>query len=86
MYYFAFFNSPANILCKKLGPRIALPGISFAFGLITMCIGFADSFGGVFAARFILGAAQAGIMPGISYTLGTLYVLLNDSFFKHPDL
>ncbi|KAI8144072.1 major facilitator superfamily domain-containing protein, partial [Fennellomyces sp. T-0311] len=64
---------PCNILCKKFGPRLALPGISFAFGLITMCIAFCNNFGGIFAARFILGIAQAGIMPGISYTLSTFY-------------
>ncbi|KAI9497285.1 major facilitator superfamily domain-containing protein [Zychaea mexicana] len=70
---YILFEVPGNILVKKLGPKIALPAISFAFGLVTMCIGFCYNFGGLFAGRFFLGIAEAAIMPGISYTLGTFY-------------
>ncbi|KAI9244950.1 major facilitator superfamily domain-containing protein [Phascolomyces articulosus] len=70
---YILFEIPCNMLTKKFGPKISLPLMSFAFGLITMCIGFCYNFGGVFAGRFFLGIAEAGIMPGISYTLSTFY-------------
>ena len=64
--------SPANVLCKQLGPKIWLATITFAFGIITMCISFTRSKGGLVAARVFLGMAEAGIMPGITYALSTL--------------
>ena len=38
-----------------------------------MCIAFVENKNGLIAARVILGVAEAGIMPGITYTLGTFY-------------
>lgn len=43
------------------------------FGLITMCIAFTTNENGLIVARFFLGMAEAGIMPGITYALGTFY-------------
>jgi MFS family permease len=47
--------------------------IVFAFGFISMCLGFCSSFAGLSVARAFLGIAEAGIMPGISYMLSTFY-------------
>ncbi|KAG2220157.1 hypothetical protein INT45_013855, partial [Circinella minor] len=70
---YVIFEVPTNILCKKFGPRIWLSLITFMFGLLTMCIAFCTSFGSLTAARAMLGVAEAGIMPGISYMLSTFY-------------
>ncbi|KAI9493779.1 major facilitator superfamily domain-containing protein [Zychaea mexicana] len=70
---YVLFEVPTNIMCKKFGPRIWLSIITCSFGLLTMCIAFCTNFAGITAARAILGIAEAGIMPGISYMLSTFY-------------
>jgi MFS family permease len=60
-------------LAKKFGPKISLSAIGFSFGVVTMCTAFSTSFAGIAVARLFLGIAEAGIMPGISYMLSTLY-------------
>jgi MFS family permease len=65
-------SSPANVLCKRFGPKIWLALITFLFGLTTLCIAFVSNHTGLVAARVMLGVAEAGIMPGITYTLSTL--------------
>ncbi|KAI8149351.1 major facilitator superfamily domain-containing protein [Fennellomyces sp. T-0311] len=70
---YVLFEVPTNILCKKFGPRIWLSLITVSFGLLTMCIAFCTNFAGITVARAILGIAEAGIMPGISYMLSTFY-------------
>ncbi|KAI8640259.1 major facilitator superfamily domain-containing protein [Parasitella parasitica] len=70
---YVLFEIPTNIMCKKFGPRIWLSMIVFAFGIVSMCLAFCTSYAGLATARAFLGAAEAGIMPGISYMLSTFY-------------
>jgi MFS family permease len=66
-------DRPANMICKKVGPRFWLVFLTTSFGLVTTCIAFITSFGGLIAVRVLLGACEAGILPGIMYTLSTFY-------------
>lgn len=70
--YLLILRSPANMLCKKFGPKIWLSFLSFGFGVITMCTAFVTSYPGFVVARLALGALEAGIMPGIMFTLSQL--------------
>ncbi|KAI5818279.1 major facilitator superfamily domain-containing protein [Pyronema omphalodes] len=70
---YVLFEVPANVLCKHFGPRVWLSLITFLFGIITLCIAFVDNKKSLIAARVCLGVAEAGIMPGITYTLSTFY-------------
>lgn len=59
--------------CKKLGPRIWLPFLCGSFGLITMCIAFTQTFGGIVVVRTLLGVFESGLLPGVMLTLGRYY-------------
>ncbi|KAK9896849.1 MFS general substrate transporter [Cystobasidium minutum MCA 4210] len=56
---------PSNLLLKKLGPHRVLPFMTVAFGLVCCLQGQINSYGGLLAARFFLGAAEGGLIPGI---------------------
>ncbi|KAI9482734.1 MAG: major facilitator superfamily domain-containing protein [Benjaminiella poitrasii] len=70
---YVLFEIPINIMCKRVGPKIGLSLIVFAFGIITVCIGFCTNFVGLAVVRAVLGIAEAGIMPGISFMMSTFY-------------
>jgi MFS family permease len=38
-------------------------------GIITVCMGFTKSFGGLIACRFLLGVFEAGFMPGMYHSM-----------------
>ncbi|UKZ83772.1 hypothetical protein TrVFT333_011585 [Trichoderma virens FT-333] len=56
---------PSNLVLKKISPRIWLPSLTVAWGIITMCLGFVRSFGSFAAVRALLGIAEGGLFPGI---------------------
>jgi hypothetical protein len=58
---------PANLLLKKIGTRIWLPGIKVAWGIVTTCISTVDSYHGLLAGRIFLGVAESGKYPGVPY-------------------
>ncbi|CAH7686056.1 major facilitator superfamily domain-containing protein [Phakopsora pachyrhizi] len=64
---------PANLLLKKIGPKIFLPTIIIIWGLVTMLQGFVKSFNGLICARIFLGLAEGGMMPGIVLYLSYFY-------------
>ncbi|KAJ9666028.1 hypothetical protein H2201_003940 [Coniosporium apollinis] len=70
---YVLFEIPANILCKKFGPRYWLSFLTFGFGLITMCIAFTQSFQTLIVTRVLLGVFEAGILPGIIFTFSKFY-------------
>lgn len=64
---------PSNLVLKKFSPRIWLPTLSVAWGIITMCLGFIRSFGSFAAVRALLGIAEGGLFPGIVLYLSSMY-------------
>lgn len=54
------FELPSNIIVKRMGPHIWLPGIMLAWGIITMCQASLKNEGGYYATRFILAMCEAG--------------------------
>lgn len=56
---------PSNLVLKKASPRIWLPFLTIAWGIITMCLGFIRNFGGFVAVRAVLGIAEGGLLPGM---------------------
>lgn len=61
------FEIPANILCKKVGPKIWIPFLTFSFGTITMCMSTMQNYQGFLAARIILGMFEAGMHSSRPY-------------------
>ncbi|KAL2216798.1 putative MFS transporter [Thermoascus aurantiacus ATCC 26904] len=75
MFYIPYilFEIPSNILLKKLSPHVWLSICMFGFGIVTLCTGFIRSYGGLLALRFLLGLAEAGMVPGNVYLMGAWY-------------
>ncbi|KAF4617012.1 hypothetical protein G7Y89_g15138 [Cudoniella acicularis] len=75
IFYFSYIaiEVPSNIILKKVGGRYYLPSLVIAFGLISMCGAFLTDYKGLFVARFFLGLAEGGMMPGIAYYLSCFY-------------
>ncbi|KXX80405.1 High-affinity nicotinic acid transporter [Madurella mycetomatis] len=67
------FQLPSTIAVRILGPRIWFAFITFAFGLITLCTGFIRTWQQMIVLRILLGAAMAGVFPGLSYLISTWY-------------
>ncbi|KAI9694708.1 MAG: hypothetical protein M1822_000324 [Bathelium mastoideum] len=67
------FQLPSTIASRILGPRIWFSLITFAFGLITMCTAFINTWKEMIALRVLLGIAMSGIYPGLTYLISTWY-------------
>jgi MFS family permease len=65
--------SPANIALRRLGPKYWLPVLTLGFGIVTMCHAFVRSYNGLIVCRILLGMFEAGVLPGIIYTLSMVY-------------
>ncbi|KUJ08741.1 MFS general substrate transporter [Mollisia scopiformis] len=75
IFYLAYIGTeiPSNLVLKLVGAQIVLPSIVIAFGLISLCHAFLTNFHGLLAARFFLGIAEGGTLPGIAYYLSCFY-------------
>lgn len=67
------FQLPLNIFCKWIGPGWFLPGSTLAFGITSICTGLVHTPGQLFAVRFLIGAFESAVMPGMAYYLSRWY-------------
>ncbi|KAL1890879.1 hypothetical protein Sste5346_008020 [Sporothrix stenoceras] len=71
---YLFMQIPSNMILNKLGkPSIYLPSCMLVWGLISGLTAAAQSYGGLLAARFILGFVEAAYFPGCLYLLSCWY-------------
>ncbi|PYH91644.1 MFS general substrate transporter [Aspergillus ellipticus CBS 707.79] len=70
---YIIFEIPANMLMKKLKPHVWLPLCMFGFGVVMICQGFVQNWGGLMATRWFLGMFETGLFPGCFYLLGMWY-------------
>ena len=63
---------PSNILCKKIGGHIWIPGLVIAFGIITTLTSVVEVRGSLYAIRALLGFVEGGISPGLVWMLSQL--------------
>ncbi|GJD01397.1 major facilitator superfamily transporter [Colletotrichum higginsianum] len=75
VFYATYIASelPSNLVLKKVSPRIWLPFLTCAWGIVTMCLGFVRSYGSFVAVRAILGMTEGGLLPGMVLYLSGLY-------------
>lgn len=64
---------PSNLVLKKVGGNIWLPAITLLWGMLTCCMAAVHTFSGFLAVRFFLGAAEGGLLGGISLYLSGIY-------------
>lgn len=67
VFYATYIASeiPSNLVLKRLSPRIWLPALTCAWGLVTMCLGFVRNYHEFLAVRAILGVCEGGLLPGM---------------------
>ncbi|MDR3739561.1 MAG: MFS transporter [Terracidiphilus sp.] len=66
---YAFCEVPSNLLLLRFGPRRWLARIMFTWGLLAASMMFVRTPLEFYAARFLLGMAEAGFFPGVIYYL-----------------
>ena len=70
---YVIFQPPMTVICRKVGPRIFLPGICLLWGCVILGLGFGKNWTTLVALRLILGILEAGYFPGCVYLLSTWY-------------
>ncbi len=67
---YALCEVPSNLLLARFGARIWIARIMITWGLISIGMMFVQGTTSFYVLRFLLGAAEAGFLPGIIYYLG----------------
>ncbi|KAI0641721.1 MFS general substrate transporter [Trametes meyenii] len=70
---YVLFETPSNILLRKVSPRWYIPLLTILWGVICALFATVKSATGLLAIRFFLGFAEAGFLPGIVYWLSCWY-------------
>ncbi len=64
---------PSNLIIKKASPKIWLPFLTFAWGVVTIGIGFMQNYATYMALRAILGLFEGGLVPGMILYMSGMY-------------
>jgi MFS family permease len=64
---------PSNMILMRVGARPWIARIMLTWGLLSGAMLFVHGQGSFYAARFFLGVAEAGFMPGVLYYLAEWY-------------
>ncbi|KAF9892343.1 hypothetical protein FE257_002120 [Aspergillus nanangensis] len=70
---YALFEVPSNYLLKKLRPSRWIAFLMLSWGAATMGLGGTKNYAQVTGIRFLLGAMEAGLFPGLVYYLTFWY-------------
>ncbi|KAF2738969.1 MFS general substrate transporter [Polyplosphaeria fusca] len=62
---YCLFETPSNLIIKRLQPARYLAGLVFCWGLVATFSAFVNSFAALIACRLLLGTFEAGLFPGI---------------------
>ncbi|KAJ5931155.1 hypothetical protein N7466_006648 [Penicillium verhagenii] len=75
IFYISYilFEIPSNLACKWIGPGWFLPAITLGFGICSVGTSFVTNIHNACGVRFLLGAFEAGLLPGIAYYLSRWY-------------
>lgn len=70
---YVLFEVPSNLLLHRIGARIWISRIMISWGLISAATMFVRTPWEFYSARLLLGAAEAGFIPGAIYYLSTWF-------------
>ncbi|KAH6661021.1 major facilitator superfamily domain-containing protein [Truncatella angustata] len=70
---YVIFEIPCNVVLKKTSPRIWLPTLTIAWGVVATLLGIVQSYPGFLVARFFLGVTESGLFPGVVYYFSMWY-------------
>jgi len=76
IYFVAYVlcEIPSNIILKRFNPQIWLPTLTLVWGIASVCQGLVTNQAGLFGIRVLLGAAEAGLFPGVIYVFSLYYL------------
>jgi MFS family permease len=66
---YCLFEVPSNLILYRIGPVRWIARIMLTWGVIAACMAFVVGSNSFFALRLLLGAAEAGLFPGLLYFL-----------------
>ncbi|KAK0713224.1 major facilitator superfamily domain-containing protein [Lasiosphaeria miniovina] len=64
---------PSNLVLKCVTPQIWMALLTFAWGVVCICLGLIHNFPQFIGLRAILGLAEGGLFPGMVLYLSTIY-------------
>ncbi|POS87803.1 hypothetical protein EPUL_000272, partial [Erysiphe pulchra] len=70
---YILFEIPGNLTCKWMGPGWFIPLISLGFGICSLAMAFVKGFVSASVVRFLIGAFESAMLPGIAYYLSRWY-------------
>jgi ACS family tartrate transporter-like MFS transporter len=70
---YALFEVPANAMLSRIGARLWIGIIMIAWGFASCGMAFIQGATSFYVLRFIVGAAEAGFMPGVIVYLATWF-------------
>ncbi|RHZ54286.1 hypothetical protein Glove_428g67 [Diversispora epigaea] len=71
---YVLFEVPSNIMLAKTKPSIWIPTIMVGWGIVMTLMALVIDFEQLMAARFFLGAFEAGLFPGIVFFITMWYI------------
>lgn len=71
---YVLMQAPMTYLTRAIGPRVVIPGVVFAWGLLMIGFGFAKHWTTLVALRLVLGILEAGFFGGGVYLLQTWFI------------
>lgn len=67
------FESPSNLIIKKLQPARYLAGLTLAWGIVATFTAWVQNFAALVACRLLLGLFEAGLFPGVVLYMTMFY-------------
>jgi MFS family permease len=74
--FFPFYVAaeiPSNMMMKRFRPSVWLTVIMVFWSIMVICMGFVKNFGGLVGTRILLGVAEGGLFPGVTYYITMWY-------------
>jgi ACS family tartrate transporter-like MFS transporter len=68
---YCLFEVPSNLVLMRVGARRWLARIMLTWGAIVVATAWVNGLASLYTMRFLLGVAEAGLLPGLFYYLGT---------------
>ncbi|KAJ9137506.1 MFS transporter [Pleurostoma richardsiae] len=70
---YVIFEVPCNIVLKRTSPRLWLPTLTIAWGIVATLLGVVQNLAGFFVARLFLGITESGLFPGVVFYFSMWY-------------
>ena len=66
---YILFEVPSNVVMQRVGARLWMARIMFTWGLVAVGMAFVQGPVSLITMRFLLGVAEAGFLPGMTFYL-----------------